>query len=70
MATYRQVQELIRSRYGVQVQTCWIADVKEGLGMTMRKAPNRKSETRVKPCPADKKSLIEKALIELDRRTS
>lgn len=61
MATYRQIQEYIRGRHDVVVQTCWIADIKEQANLPVRVAPNRRGAERVKPCPADKKAFIEEA---------
>lgn len=62
MATYGEIQSLIRQQHGITVQTCWIAHVKEQCGLPMRKAANRQGSKRVKPCPPDKKPLIEAAL--------
>jgi len=62
MATYKEIQSYIRSKYNIVVQTCWIADMKEYHGLNKRVAANRISiETKVKPCPEDKKSLITEA---------
>lgn len=45
------------------VQSCWIAHVKELHGLTSRPAPNRRSlSTRVKPCPAEVRPLIEASM--------
>lgn len=63
MATYRQIQDFIRSRYGYVAKTCWIADVKSQYGLTSRQAPNRLSASERKhPCPLAKQSDIETAL--------
>lgn len=62
MATYKEIQNYISSKYNVVVQTCWIAEMKEKHGLTTRIAPNRISfESRVKPCPEDKIELISEA---------
>lgn len=59
MATYKEIQDYIRSKHNIVVQTCWIADMKEHHGFNKRTVPNRINlETKVKPCPEDKKSLI------------
>jgi len=33
MATYKEVQEYIKKKYGFIVKTCWIAHVKEMCGL-------------------------------------
>lgn len=59
MATYKKIQDYIRNKHNIIVQTCWIADIKEQHGLKKRTAPNRISlETKVKPCPEDKKLFI------------
>lgn len=63
MATYRNIQDYVKAKYGFQPKTCWIADVKAENGLTTRQAPNRYSATsREQPCPLDKRPLIEDAL--------
>lgn len=62
MATYREIAEFVRSKYGKTVETCWIAHVKDLNGLKPRRAPNRKSDKRVKPCPDDKREMIEHAM--------
>jgi hypothetical protein len=63
MATYKQIQEDVRGRYGQAVKTCWIAHVKELNGLTMRIAPNRHSlSARVHPCLAEVKPMIEDSM--------
>ncbi len=64
MATYAQIQDHIRIRYGKTVKTCWIAHVKEMHGLTTRAAPNRlQASKRVHPCPDWARPLIEEAMI-------
>ena len=65
MATYREIQDFVRLRHGFVVKTCWIADVKNQLGIPMRTAPNRQGPQRVHPCPDDKKEAILEAMREL-----
>lgn len=63
MATYEQIRVDVQEKHGVYVQNCWIAHVKELNGLTSRPAPNRRSlDTRVKPCPADVRPIIEAAM--------
>jgi hypothetical protein len=51
MATYTEIQEWIKKKYGYTVKTCWIADVKAQCGLPMRTAHNRKGKNRMYPCP-------------------
>lgn len=63
MATYRQIQEYVRRKYGHTVETCWIAHVKELNGLSPRIAPNRIStQERKIPCPNSKRKAIEEAM--------
>jgi hypothetical protein len=62
MATYRQLQDRVRTAAGYVPKTCWIADVKQKHGLTTRQAPNRQSAARKYPCPSDKLASIEAAL--------
>ena len=55
MATYSQIQEYIKQRYGYTCKTCWIAHMKEVCGLNPRKSHNRyDSGARSNPCPIDK----------------
>jgi hypothetical protein len=63
MATYREIQDDIRSKEGRAIKTCWIAHVKELNGLAPRTAPNRRtSDERVYPCPPDMRLLIEASM--------
>ena len=62
MATYREIQEQVRSKVGWLPKTCWIAHVKSDFGLPMRYAPNRVSAERLVPCPPDKRPAIVSAL--------
>jgi len=67
MATYKQIQLDIQTRYGRAVKTCWIAHVKELNGFLMREAPNRRSsDSRVHPCPVDMRPMIEESMRRFD----
>lgn len=62
MATYKEIQYYVKSRYNVSVKTCWIADAKEYYGLPKRVAVNRISmEYKSNPCPNDKKEMIKDA---------
>lgn len=51
-ATYEQIQNWVKIRYGFSPATCHIAHVKEICELPLRKAWNRREGTkRAKPCP-------------------
>ena len=63
MATYRQIQDLVKLTHGFVPKTCWIAHVKAGHGLVGSQAPNRISpDRREHPCPPAKRAGIEAAL--------
>ena len=63
MATYAEIQELVKANHGFTPKTCWIAHVKDLCGLNPRIAPNRISqESRMNPCPDDKIEAIREAL--------
>jgi len=62
MATYRQIQERVRTQAGWLPKTCWIAHVKSDFGLPVREAWNRTSSERQVPCPTDKRPAIIAAL--------
>lgn len=62
MATYKQIQNWVRTNFGFAARTCWIAHVKEMCGLELRQAPNRIDENvRTNPCPPDKVEPIKDA---------
>jgi hypothetical protein len=63
MATYREIQERVKTTHGFTPKTCWIADVKSLRGLTKKAAANRiHPESREQPCPPHKRAAIEAAL--------
>jgi hypothetical protein len=62
LATYEEIQEYIKIKYGFEPKTCWIADVKNQCGITMRTAWNRQGERRTNPCPTNKVAILKEAL--------
>ena len=63
MATYREIVKDVLINENRWVHTCWVAHVKEMNGLNPRRAPNRfPKATRVNPCPAWARPLIEKAM--------
>jgi hypothetical protein len=68
MATYKDIQRLVRLQAGFVPETCWIAHVLELNGCPPRVAHNRISpNVRQRPCPPDKRPAIELALRKLGR---
>lgn len=62
MATYKEIQDYVRTVSGYTPKTCWIAHCKEIYGLTPRIAPNRQDVAiRKFPCPEDKQEDIRKA---------
>ena len=59
MATYQEIQNYVKNKYGVAVKTCWIAHMKEVCGLDV-KVSNRRNDPnkRVYPCPEGKKPMI------------
>ena len=51
MATYKEIQKKYKEKFNRTCKTCWIADVKERCGLSIK--PTHKNE-RVVPCPEDK----------------
>jgi hypothetical protein len=65
VATYAQVQNLVKRIYGFKPKPCWIAHIKELNGIAVRRAWNRRGEARLVPCPPEKRRVIEKVLHDL-----
>lgn len=62
MATYKQIQDYIKSKKKIYVKTCWIAHMKYICGLNPKKAVNRKNiNIRLHPCPPNKMNLIRSA---------
>ena len=62
MATYNQIKDWVKNKYGYAPATCYIAHVKEMSGLPTRKAWNRQnSAKRVKSCPPNKVEQIQEA---------
>lgn len=60
-ATYREIQDWVKSHYGFVPKTCWIARCRELNGLPTRRAHNRQGAKRIVPCPPDKRPAIEAA---------
>jgi hypothetical protein len=62
MATYREIKEYVKNVHGKNIETCWIAEMKELLGLKPKIAHNRLSvNSRSKPCPENRKQYIKDA---------
>ncbi|MGF6758233.1 hypothetical protein P3T16_005654 [Paraburkholderia sp. GAS42] len=59
MATYKDIQDYVKTEHGIVVQTCWIAHVKELCGLTLRSG---RATMRIKPCPPQWRQAIEEAM--------
>ncbi len=63
MATYKQIQERVKTKNGFTPKTCWIAHVMADHKLTTRMAANRISpQSRKHPCPPDKRQVVDAAL--------
>jgi len=59
LATYKQIQDHIKEKYGYTAKTCWIAHMKEISGLKPKMSARRYShESRVHPCPESKQNDI------------
>jgi hypothetical protein len=61
MSFNKEVQFRVRRRAGFVPKSSWIADVKEQLGMPVRRARNRVGERKYR-CPPEKREAIIEAL--------
>lgn len=67
MATYKQIQEFVKNTHGYSPKTCWIAHMKELLGLKPRIASNRYFVTsRTNTCPVKKQIDLEEAFRHLN----
>ena len=58
MATYKEIQDYVKEKYGFIPKTCWIADLKSQYGLTTKVAYNRKGKKQIHSCPENKKKFI------------
>ena len=63
-ATYQKIQEYVKDKYGVNVHTAYIAQVKRMCGLDMGENYNKskKENPEVNQCPAEKVEYIKDAL--------
>ena len=64
MATYKDIRNFVKEKYGFYPQPCWIAHMKEVCGIPVRVAHNRFSlSKREWPCPPNKMEAIKDAFV-------
>lgn len=56
MATYKQIQDYIHQTYGYIPKTCWIANMKDVVGLKPKSAT-----IRIHPCPEIKQNDLKDA---------
>jgi len=63
MATYKELKEYVKNKYGLNIKSCHIAHVKEMCGLELIKVKNRTEYNyRKNPCPKHKIEPIKDAL--------
>ena len=61
MTSYKEIKNFIQEEHGIKIKSSWIAHGKEVFGVAVKRAPNRKSDVRLWPCPKKNLSLIKEA---------
>lgn len=63
-ATYQKIKEYVKEKYGLNVHTKYIAEVKRKHGLPMHDAPNKVDvpKRQYPACPEEKVKVIEEAL--------
>lgn len=63
-ATYQKIKEYLKEKYGLNVHTKYIAEVKRKHGLPMHEAPNKVDvpKREYPACPEEKVKAIEEAL--------
>lgn len=63
-ATYQKIEAYVKEKYGLNVHTKYIAEVKRKHGLPMREAPNKVDvpKREYPACPEEKVKAIEDAL--------
>lgn len=63
-ATYRKIKDYVKEKYGLNVHTKYIAEVKRKHGLPMHDAPNKVDvpKREYPECPEEKMKVIEEAL--------
>ena len=64
MATYKEIQQYVKNKYGYYPKGCWIAHMKELSGIKIKISHRRYDENvRTNPCPENKMKDIKEAFI-------
>jgi actin-like ATPase involved in cell morphogenesis len=63
-ATYQKIKDYVKEKYGLNVHTKYIAEVKRKHGLAMHEAPNKVDvpKREYPTCPEEKVKVIEEAL--------
>jgi hypothetical protein len=62
--TYKAIQSWVKDTFGFVPKTCWIAHMKETLGIPRRVASNRlRIDLRSNPCPEGREAAILAAFV-------
>jgi len=62
VATYKEIQDYVKTTSGYTPKTCWIAHCKEIYGLEPKISPNRHDIGKRKyPCPKEKQEDIKRA---------
>ena len=62
IATYSQIKNYVKERYGYTPRSTWIAHAKEIYGLNPKAAATRRSTNeRINPCPQDKQDDLRQA---------
>ena len=61
MASYKEIKDFVYEKYGFHPKSSWIAHAKEVYNIPVKKAPNRKGNERLWPCPEKRLEQIKEA---------
>ena len=61
MTSYQEIKNYVLQKHGRRVKSGWIAHAKEVYNIPVKKAPNRKGNERLWPCPEKRLEQIKEA---------
>ena len=61
MASYKEIKDFVYETHGFHPKSGWIAHAKEVYNIPGKKAPNRKGNERLWPCPEKRLEQIKEA---------
>ena len=61
MVTYQTIKDYVKEKHGINIKSSWIAHAKEIYNIPVKKAPNRKGNERLWPCPKKRLEQIKEA---------